>query len=140
MLYHNNIINNQIQVFSNFSENTWDDGYPSGGNYWSTFASSDLQNGPDQNQPGADYICDYPYWVDEDNRDRYPLITPWTLLKGDVNNDQKVDIYDLVIAAATYHLEPGDQDWNPLADVAPKWRVIDIFDLVTIASHYGETR
>jgi parallel beta-helix repeat protein len=36
-IYHNNFINNTRQVYNylNVSKNIWDDGYPSGGNYWS---------------------------------------------------------------------------------------------------------
>jgi len=36
-IYHNNFINNTSQVYSYQSINVWDDGYPSGGNYWSDY-------------------------------------------------------------------------------------------------------
>ncbi|MCJ7718504.1 hypothetical protein MUO69_01065 [Candidatus Bathyarchaeota archaeon] len=44
--------------------NTWNDGYPSGGNYWND------PNCPDSNYDG---ICDSPYVVDANNTDNWPL-------------------------------------------------------------------
>jgi outer membrane protein assembly factor BamB len=57
--------------------NVWDDGYPSGGNYWSDYAGSDLFSGSNQNELGNDGIGDTPYIIDSDNLDRYPLMIPW---------------------------------------------------------------
>ena len=57
----------------------WDDGYPSGGNYWSDHECVDEYSGPSQDIPGSDDICDTPYIIDENNRDHYPLMRPWTL-------------------------------------------------------------
>lgn len=65
-IYHNNIINNTIQFYNFASMNIWDDGYPSGGNYWSDYTSSDTN---------GDGIGDTPYIIDENNRDNYPLMT-----------------------------------------------------------------
>ena len=56
----------------------WDDGYPSGGNYWSDCTDVDLYSGPYQNEAGSDGIWDHPYVIDADNQDRYPLVNPWT--------------------------------------------------------------
>jgi parallel beta-helix repeat protein len=77
--YHNNFINNRAcpQVHSYRSVNVWDDGYPSGGNYWSDYAGIDKKSGPNQDQPGSDGIGDTPYIINADNRDRYPLMNPW---------------------------------------------------------------
>ncbi len=83
-LYHNNLINNTQQVFSwdqglpYQSVNTWDDGYPSGGNYWSDYTDVDEKSGPYQDQPGSDGIWDHPYVIDVDNTDNYPLVEPWS--------------------------------------------------------------
>jgi len=67
----NNFINNFIQVYSHYSNNTWDLGYPTGGNYWSDHTCRDQYRGPSQNEPGSDGICDKPYHFD-----RYPLAEP----------------------------------------------------------------
>jgi len=58
---------------------------------------------------------------------------------GDVNGDGKIDIYDITTAAGVYGSKEGDPNWNPDADVAPQWGIINIYDLVTIASRYGQT-
>ena len=76
--YHNNF-NNTVQVVSTipYLVNVWDDGYPSGGNYWSDHVTFDDHSGINQDEPGSDGIVDEPYFIDEDNQDNYPLINPW---------------------------------------------------------------
>jgi len=76
-IYHNNFINNTHQVTSDGSPNTWDDGYPSGGNYWSDYNGTDMYSGPFQNQTGSDGIGDTPYIIDVNNTDHYPLMKPY---------------------------------------------------------------
>jgi parallel beta-helix repeat protein len=78
-IYHNNFINNtatQASVSPGYV-NTWDDGYRSGGNYWSNYAGADSYSGPYQNEAGSDGIGDTPHVLDANNRDRYPLMSPW---------------------------------------------------------------
>ena len=77
-IYHNNFMNNIVQAISESSLDVWDDGYPSGGNYWSDYSGVDLYSGPYQNETGSDGIGDTPYIIDENNIDRYPLMNPWT--------------------------------------------------------------
>jgi parallel beta-helix repeat protein len=75
-IYHNNFIANNVQVSigSASLDNAWDDGYPSGGNYWSNSSPVDLYNGPAQNETGSDGISDSPYAIDSNNTDNYPLV------------------------------------------------------------------
>ncbi len=76
-IYHNNFVNNSVQAYDDRgAENRWDDGYPSGGNYWSDYAGPDFFSGPDQDQPGCDHIGDMPYEIDLDSQDRYPRLYP----------------------------------------------------------------
>ena len=74
-IYHNNFVNNTNQVYIVESINIWDDGYPSGGNYWSNYTGLDSNRGVGQNQTGSDGIGDTPYIIDMNNTDRYPLMT-----------------------------------------------------------------
>jgi len=76
-IFHNNFFNNiqNVRVLEAF-ENIWDQGYPSGGNFWSDYAGEDFYWGPYQNLIGSDGLGDTPYTIDNDNEDRYPLMTP----------------------------------------------------------------
>jgi parallel beta-helix repeat protein len=80
--YHNNFIRignppRAPQVYSDGSSNTWDNGYPSGGNYWSDYSGADQKCGTGQNMTGSDGIGDTPYIIDANNTDRYPLMAPF---------------------------------------------------------------
>ena len=74
LVYHNSFINNTKQVVSYDPENTWDDGYPSGGNYWSDYE----ERYPDAEQIDEAGIWNAPYVIDENSQDNYPLINPWS--------------------------------------------------------------
>ena len=76
-IFHNNFVDNVMQVGPDSSGNTWDDGYPSGGNYWSDYNGTDVSSGPYQNLTGSDGIGDTPYVIDARNRDNYPLMKPY---------------------------------------------------------------
>jgi parallel beta-helix repeat protein len=75
--YHNNFVDNGQQVYTGGSPNTWDNGYPSGGNYWSDYVGVDLYHGSGQNNAGGDGIGDANYSIDANNVDRYPLMAPF---------------------------------------------------------------
>jgi hypothetical protein len=60
-----------------WGNNTFDNGYPSGGNYWSDYTGTDVKCGPSQDFPSSDLIGDTPYIIDINNRDRYPLTYPY---------------------------------------------------------------
>jgi parallel beta-helix repeat protein len=69
-VYHNNFINNTFQAYAQSSVNVWDDGYPSGGNYWSDHVCTG--NPSDGSEP---------YNIDANNIDHYPFQDPngWLL-------------------------------------------------------------
>jgi parallel beta-helix repeat protein len=83
-LFYHNLCNNTLNVqvlsapqYGYNSTNTWDNGYPSGGNYWSNYKGQDIYSGPYQNETGSDGIGDTPYVIDKYNEDRYPLMIPY---------------------------------------------------------------
>jgi parallel beta-helix repeat protein len=76
IICHNNFINNRMQVYNYYLGNIWDDGYPSGGNYWSDYNGSDLYYGPSQNVTGSDGIGDMPHYASFHVTDNYPLMGP----------------------------------------------------------------
>ncbi len=59
-IYHNNFIDNTFNALDDLN-NSWDNGYPSGGNYWDDHVGVDEFSGPDQTEPGMDWISDTPY-------------------------------------------------------------------------------
>jgi len=138
-IFHNNFINNYMDIGS-FTWCFFDDGYPSGGNYWDTYNGTDLFSGPYQNESGCDGIGDTPYPVGlGSTEDRYPLVQPFSWWDyADLNHDFIVDIYDLVTTASAYGSTPADPNWNILCDIAEPYGIINIFDIVTIAASYGE--
>ena len=86
LIYHNNFVNNTKQVYDvswealgqGFpgvplpSENTWDNGYPTGGNYWSNYANQY----PDAKEREDSGVWATSYIIDKNNQDRYPLLNP----------------------------------------------------------------
>lgn len=77
-IYHNNFIHNTQHVWvletgeippSSYT-NSWDDGYPSGGNYWSDYESLY----PNATEIDGSGVWNTPYVIDENNIDNYPLI------------------------------------------------------------------
>jgi thermitase len=77
-IHHNNFLDNTNGASSRMGSSTWDDGYASGGNYWSNYNGSDSKWGPYQNRTGCDGIGDTQYSIGANNTDRYPLTGVWT--------------------------------------------------------------
>lgn len=82
-IYHNNFINNTSHAYVVHSSNSWDDGYPSGGNYWSNYTSIDAdENG----------ISDVPYTIEAENIDRYPLMAPINIFDAGIWNETAYNV------------------------------------------------
>jgi hypothetical protein len=81
---YNHIFHNNFQFqpaywsysFEVSGNNFWDNGYPSGGNYWDWHTTADVFSGPYQNESGSDGIVDTPVTVSGGNVDHYPLVVP----------------------------------------------------------------
>jgi len=84
--YHNYFVDNINQTYvEQGNANIWDDGYPSGGNYWSDFKErypgvEDNYGGPNQDEPGSDGFWDGPYEINPDNIDNYPIVPEFSTL------------------------------------------------------------
>ena len=80
LIYNNNFINNTKQVEDICWSNPWlpssatilDDGYPSGGNYWSDYED----RYPNATELDDSDIWDTPYVIYGNNQDNYPLMEP----------------------------------------------------------------
>jgi parallel beta-helix repeat protein len=114
-IYHNFFIGNAVQAYDDTNDNnSWDDGYPSGGNYWDDFDEGsegawDNNSGPAQNVTGPDGIADDPYpniGGGSGALDNYPLMT-----LADID-----DIHPPVSAADA--IAPYWQNVNPLTITA----------------------
>jgi hypothetical protein len=68
-------VNNAGQVYTERSNNTWDDGYPSGGNYWSDYLTQ-YANATEIDHTG---IGNTSYVIDANNIDRYPLMQQYAI-------------------------------------------------------------
>jgi parallel beta-helix repeat protein len=72
-IFHNNFVGNQQHVSTDNSYNQWDDGYPSGGNYWSDYK----EKYPEASETDNSGIWNIPYIIDSNNVDHYPLINKY---------------------------------------------------------------
>jgi len=107
-IYHNNFVDNARQVFfsGGLSTNNWDNGYPSGGNYWSDSDGTDVN---------GDGIGDTPYVIDGNNQDNYPLIHPYGSVRNlntslvyltmqlAINAPETLDGHTIFVEAGTYY-------------------------------------
>ena len=94
-IYHNNLINNTNSNAYDNGINTWDNDYPSGGNYYSDYNGTDTDtdtNGIGDTThpiPGGRSV------------DYFPLMQPWNgdmPQKGDLNGDGQITAADAAIA------------------------------------------
>lgn len=76
----NDLLRNHVQARSYPFDDSWDAGYPGGGNYWSDYGGVDKCAGPGQNIcTTPDGIGDTPYNITTAGVDHYPLMRPATL-------------------------------------------------------------
>ena len=126
MIYHNNFIDNAVSRWQavsgnipSIADNVWDNGYPSGGNYWSDYTGKDQYSGTEQNANGSDAIGDAPYDINFGQRDHYPLISPYHDFKVIGTNAQVYDVeiisnssvanlfFAFWLTSPTPYLQPG---------------------------------
>ena len=134
-VYHNDFIANTLQAWEKGGTNIWDNGYPSGGNYWSDYAGVDNFNGPGQNLPGSDGIGDTPYAF-TGNQDNYPLmearngvpldIKP-TSCPNPLNVKSKGVLPVAILSTDSFDATQVDPSTITLQGVAPiRWAIEDV--------------
>jgi parallel beta-helix repeat protein len=101
VFFHNNFIDNEYPFIYSTSGNIWDDGYPSGGNYWSRYNGTDSFSGSFQNETGRDGIGDTQYAVNYLEADRYPLIHPYGSVRNLDTNLTYLTIQSAIDASET---------------------------------------
>lgn len=108
MFYHNNLVDNEAQVHitSSFfnSVNFWNNSLREG-NYWSDYIGIDSDH---------DGIGDSPYIINANNRDNYPLMSPF--IPGDYNHDGAVNMTEVDMLSVAWQSRIGDFNYNPHVD------------------------
>ena len=144
--YNNNFNNSRQVVISTYGyANFWDDGYPSGGNYWSDYE----ERYPNASEIDDSGIWDTPYVVDENNQDNYPLMAPISVMPWDITgpdawiSDGKCDMRDIGLVATLFGSVEGDGTYDARADITGPTYLerdgkIDMRDVGLVASHFGE--
>jgi parallel beta-helix repeat protein len=103
--YHNNVVNNTVQIFFGYkSTYVWDNGFLEG-NYWNDY------NGTDGDGNG---IGDTPKILDSINRDKYLLMSPY--IRGDYNHDGTVNMTDADVVKQAWQSRKGEANYNPPVD------------------------
>jgi parallel beta-helix repeat protein len=110
-IYHNNIISSHRHNGEDKQVNQWDNGYPSGGNYWDDYTGVDFFKGPNQDMPGSDGFGDTPYYpYFSRSKDRYPLMSPWKVTNelpiADCGSDQIVSEGDVILLNGSTSFDP----------------------------------
>jgi parallel beta-helix repeat protein len=155
-IYHNNFINNTMHASVDFNyTNTWDNGYPSGGNYWSNYTDLDNSKGQYQNETGSDGIWDHPYVIDANNTDHYPFSNlydgisptigiPSRTPSGDVLPNQEVmaavnvtDNLSGVMNVTLYYTIDNGLNWNSTGMV--KNLITGLYEATIPGQEYGKT-
>jgi parallel beta-helix repeat protein len=131
-IYHNNFENNSInytvQVYNSGScINVWDNGYPDGGNYWSDYQ----MKYPNATMIDNSGIGNTPYFIDDQNKDSYPLMEPF-------NATLPVETSPTPSSPTGGGSEDAAVDFTVLGMVAVV--IVVVLVIAGLAVHYGRRR
>lgn len=130
-IYHNTF-NAAVggQVGSVESNNTWDNGFPSGGNYWSNYGV----DGSNFTKIAGTGIYDCPYLINDENIDYYPLVEPYTATTPVVTILSKDDNYEVSSVSLDFTVDQPAAWMGYSLDGAPKVTVSDNQTLKNLAN------
>jgi parallel beta-helix repeat protein len=112
--FHNNFIENENTFVYRGTSSCWDNGYPSGGNYWSKYDGADEHSGEFQNEIGYDGIGDTVYNVSSYEKDRYSLMHPYgsvmnietnmcyLTIQSAINAPETLDGHEITVKSGIY--------------------------------------
>lgn len=113
-VYHNNFINNTNNAYGGvtvgvvgtapLAANSWDNGYPSGGNYWSDYQTKY----PNAEPLNGTAIGNIAYEIDQVNKDSYPLLEAYDVASEPtpapstpLSTEQATPLAPILLATAT---------------------------------------
>jgi PKD repeat protein len=135
--YHNTFVHGNPQsVYIIASNNTWDNGYPSGGNYWSNYIGHDIASGLFQNETGSDGIGDLPHKLwreDAHNYDVYPRIFP-------LNAPPQPPLAIFSVTPSSDLLGTGDTITFDASAALPGWNGTAVRPIIMYSWDFGDGR
>ena len=134
--YHNDFIWNANHAYIMISDSLqWDDGYPSGGNYWSDYTGADEYNGINQDIPGSDGIGDSPYFIVDGNQDNYPQMQQIREVPTfNINLTMGWNLISIPLILFSNSVP------DILASISGKWSVVKYYDTLDIADPWKSYR